>query len=150
MSASDRAPANELDAARQVREGVVRLARRLQSQRQEHGMSSTAVALLSRLYRDGTATPKALADAEGTQPQTLTRVIATLEEQGLITKHDDPSDGRQVLLSITRDGLGVLQQHAATHTSWLAEAMASELTPAEREIVRVAASLLDRLADYRR
>jgi hypothetical protein len=47
------------------------------------------VALLSRLHRDGTATPKALdddddaadVDAEGAQPQTLTRVIATLEER---------------------------------------------------------------------
>jgi DNA-binding MarR family transcriptional regulator len=141
--------ATDREAARQVREGVVRLARRLQSQRQEHGVSQTGVALLARIFRDGTATPKALADAEGAQPQTLTRVIAAIEEQGLIVRRADPRDGRQVLLSITREGITVLQKHAATHTEWLVEAMAAELTAAEREIVRVAATLLDRLADYR-
>lgn len=142
-----RAPAEQ--AARQVREGVVRLARRLQAQRQDHGVSQTGIALLSRLYRDGTATPKALADAEGAQPQTLTRVFAALEDQGLVSKRGDPADGRQVLLDITPAGLAVLRRHADTHVAWLAAAIEAELTPAEQEIVRVAAILLDRLADHR-
>jgi DNA-binding MarR family transcriptional regulator len=135
-------------AARQVREGVVRLSRRLQAQRQPHGVSLTGIALLSRLYRDGTATPKALADAEHTQPQSLTRVFATLEEQGLVSRRDDPADGRQVLLDITEAGRAVLREHGATHIRWLVDAMDAELTPAEREIVRIAAQLLDRLADH--
>jgi DNA-binding MarR family transcriptional regulator len=140
---------SETAAARAVREGVVRLARRLQSQRQDHGVSATGIALLSRLYRGGRATPKALAEAEGAQPQTLTRVIAALEEQGLINRRPDPDDGRGVLLDITGDGLRVLQAHASTHVSWLVDAMEAELTEAEREIVRIAATLLDRLADHR-
>ncbi len=135
-------------AARQVREGVVRLARRLQAQRQPHGVSVTGIALLSRLHRGGTATPKALADAERTQPQSLTRVFAALEEQGLVSRRDDPTDGRQVLLDITESGRAVLREHGATHIRWLVEAMEAEFTPAEREIVRIAAQLLDRLADH--
>jgi len=135
-------------AARQVRDGVVRLARRLQAQRQPHGVSLTGIALLSRLHRGGTATPKALADAEHTQPQSLTRAFAALEEQGLVSRRDDPADGRQVLLDITEAGREVLRQHSATHISWLVDAMDAELTPAEREIVRIAAQLLDRLADH--
>jgi DNA-binding MarR family transcriptional regulator len=39
-------------------------------------------------------TPKALADAEHTQPQSLTRVFASIEEQGLVRSRDDPADGR--------------------------------------------------------
>jgi DNA-binding MarR family transcriptional regulator len=136
-------------AAHQVREGVVRLARRLQAQRQPHGVSLNGIALLSRIFRDGTATPKSLADAEHTQPQSLTRVIASLEEQGLISRRDDPTDGRQVLLAITGAGIDALRQHSQTHVAWLAAAMEAELTPAEREIVRIAATLLDRLADHR-
>ena len=69
------------------------------------------------------ATAKALADAEDTQPQTLTRVLAALDEQGLIAARAIPTDGRQVLLDITDDGLAVLQQHAATQFAWLARAM---------------------------
>jgi DNA-binding MarR family transcriptional regulator len=151
-SAADAAPGTvpdgQLAAARQVREGVVRLARRLQALRQPHDVSPTGIALLARLYRDGQATPKALADAEYAQPQTLTRVFAALEAQGFVSRRDDPADGRQVLLDITAAGIGALRQHSATHVTWLAAAMDAELTPAEREIVRVAATLLDRVADH--
>jgi len=145
----DAAAREQTAAAREVREGVVRLARRLQALRQPHGVSPTAIALLARLYRDGEATPKALADAEHAQPQSLTRVFAALEEGGLVGRRDDPSDRRQVLLDITAAGLDVLREHSATHVSWLVTAMEAELTTAEREIVRVAAMLLDRLADHR-
>jgi DNA-binding MarR family transcriptional regulator len=148
-AASAAADDEDFATARRIREGVVRLARRLQAQRQEHGVSPTGIALLARLNRDGEATPKALADAEDAQPQTLTRVIASLEEQGLLARRADPNDGRQVLLDITLVGRQVLQRHAATHTRWLGGAIAAELSEAEREIVRIAAALLDRLADHR-
>jgi len=136
-------------AARAVREGVVRLARRLQAQRQEHGVSPTAIALLSRLYRGGEATPKELADAEDAQPQTLTRAIAALEENGFVSRRADPDDGRQVLLDVTAAGLRVLRRHGDTHVSWLVDAMEAELTTTERELLRLAATLLERLADHR-
>jgi DNA-binding MarR family transcriptional regulator len=141
--------AAERSAAMAIREGVVRLSRRLQAQRQDHGVSTTGIALLSRLYRSGPATPKALADAESAAPQTLTRVIASLEEQGLVTRRPDPHDGRGVILQVTPEGRTVLRSHAATHVAWLSDAMEQELTLAEREILRVAAMLLDRLADHR-
>ncbi len=112
-------------------------------------MSPTGIAILSRLYRSGTATPKALADAEDAQPQTLTRVLATLEEQGLIGRGSDPTDRRHVLLDITPAGLAVLRRHAAAHTEWLTEAMEAELSDVEREVLRLAAALMDRLADHR-
>ncbi|HEY2795803.1 MAG TPA: MarR family transcriptional regulator [Micromonosporaceae bacterium] len=146
-AADDRA--SSVAAAHAVRGAVVRLARKLQSQRQEHGVSATGIALLARLYRGGMATPKALAEAEGAQPQTLTRVIASLEEQHLINRRPDPADGRGVLLDITGEGLLLLRDHAATQTKWLIEAMDAELTSVERDLLRVAAELLDRLADHR-
>jgi DNA-binding MarR family transcriptional regulator len=137
------------DAAIAIREGVVRLSRRLQAQRQEHGVSATGIALLSRLYRGGPASPKALADAESAAPQTLTRVFAALEEQGLVSRRPDPDDGRGAILELTPAGRAVLRAHADVHVAWLSEAMQSELTAAEQEILRVAAALLDRLADHR-
>lgn len=142
--------ATDREAARAVRDGVVRLARRLQAQRQDHGVSSTGIALLARLNRDGQATPKALADAEDAQPQTLTRVIAALEERGLVVRAPDPADGRQVLLTITRDGLLVLRRHATTHVDWLTDAMEADLTEAERDLLHVAAGLLAKLAEHGR
>jgi len=138
-----------LEAAEDVREGVVRLSHRLRMLRQTHGVSPSGIALLSRLYRGGPATPKALAEAESAAPQTLTRVIAALEEQGLVRRRPDPDDGRGAILEITADGRVVLRSHAAVHVAWLAEAITAELTQAEQELLRVAADLLDRLADHR-
>jgi DNA-binding MarR family transcriptional regulator len=136
--------------AADVREGVVRLSRRLRALRQTHGVSDSGIALLSRLHRFGPATPKALASAESSAPQTLTRMLATLEEQALVRRRPDPSDGRGAILEITQKGLAVLREHAAVHVSWLSEAIEAELSESEREIVRVAADLLDRLADHHR
>jgi DNA-binding MarR family transcriptional regulator len=133
--------------AREVRQAVVRLARRLRTQRQEHGVSNTGVSVLSQLYRHHALTPSALAQAERVTPQTLTRVLAALEERGLIARRGDPSDGRQSLLELTPAGLDVLRRDSITREEWLAAALESELTPAEQAIMRVAADLIDRLAD---
>ncbi len=133
--------------AREVRQAVVRLARRLRTQLQEHGIGNLGISVLSQLYRHTALTPRALADGERVTPQTLTRVLASLEERGLIVRRGDPSDGRQSLLELTDAARKVLRADSAKRERWLAEAMARELTPAEQEMVRVAASLLDRLAD---
>ena len=136
-----------LAAAREVRQSVVRLARRLRTQRQEHGVGNLGVSVLSQLHRHHALTPRALAQAERVTPQTLTRVLAALEERELVLRRGDPNDGRQSLLELTPAGLDVLHRDAALREEWLAAAMVTELTPAELQIVRVAAGLLDRLAD---
>jgi DNA-binding MarR family transcriptional regulator len=132
---------------REVRRAVVRLARRMRTQRQEHGVSVLGLSVLSHLERHRALTPRALANAERVTPQTLTRVLAGLEDGGLVVRRGDPSDGRQSLLEVTEAGREVLRRDAAKREQWLAEAMSRELTPAEWQIVRVAAGLLDRLAD---
>jgi DNA-binding MarR family transcriptional regulator len=134
-------------AARDVRQGVVRLSRRLRRQPQDHGVTPLGVSVLSRLHQHRALTPRALADVEHVTPQTLTRVLAALEEGGLVTRQGDPADGRQSLLEITPAGLAVLRADSARREEWLATAMATALTPAEQQIVRIAAQLMDRLAD---
>jgi DNA-binding MarR family transcriptional regulator len=134
--------------ARELRQGVVRLARRLRNQGRGDGeVTPLALSVIGRLYRHRALTPRALADAEHVSPQTLTRVLAALEERGLVSRSGDPSDGRQSLIELTEAGLRALREDAARRDEWLAAAMASSLTPAEQQIVRVAAGLLDRLAD---
>ncbi len=135
------------ETAREVRKAVVRLARRLRTQRQGHGVTNTGVSVLSQLYRHHALTPSALAQAERVTPQTLTRVLAALEERGLIARRGDPSDGRQSLLELTPAGIDVLRSDSATREEWLAAALETELTPAEQAIMRVAADLIDRIAD---
>jgi DNA-binding MarR family transcriptional regulator len=134
-------------AARALRQSVVRLARRLRTQRQDHGVSPLGVSVLARLHRHHSLTPRVIAEGEHVAPQTLTRVLAVLEERGLVLRSGDPSDGRQSLLEITPAGLEVLREDSVRREAWLAGAMANALTPAEQGIVAIAAELLDRLAD---
>ncbi|KAA9151421.1 MarR family transcriptional regulator [Amycolatopsis acidicola] len=135
------------ELARVVREGVGRLSWRMRAERDRKGPSPLVLSVLSRLYRAGTQTPKALAEGERVQPQSLTRVLASLEQDGLIARRADPADGRQSLLTITDDGLETLRDYSEQRERWLAKAMLDTLTETERELLRLAAKVMERLAD---
>src|SRR5262245_37691643 len=134
------------ETARQLRMSVVRLGRRLRRLSDNGVVSPLGISVLGRLYQHRAMTPRALGNAEHISPQTLTRVLAALEERGLIAREVDPTDRRQVLLELTPDGREVLREDTRRREEWLAQAMVTALSPAEREMLRVAATLLDRLA----
>jgi DNA-binding MarR family transcriptional regulator len=137
--------------SRVVRESVGRLNWRMRAEPDQNTPRSLpgllALAVLSRLYRAGTHTPKALSEAERIQPQSLTRVLATLEERDWVKRVPDPADGRQSLITITPGGLAKLREYSVHREEWLATAMAEKLSPTERELLRLAADLMTRLAD---
>ena len=59
----------------------------------------------------------------------------------------DPADGRRVRVSITSEGLAVLREYSAQRERWLAGSLESVLSPTERQLLRLAADLLVRVAD---
>jgi DNA-binding MarR family transcriptional regulator len=139
-------PADPLLAvAADVRRGAMRLARRLRAERPAGALSGNKVSVLAYLYRHGPATPGDVAAAECQHPQSLTRVFAELELAGLISRARSERDGRQAMLSLTQAGREALARDMAQRDRWLAAALA-DLTDAEAQILRVAATLLDRLA----
>lgn len=135
------------ELSRVVREGVGRLNWRMRAERDRGGPSPLVLSVLSRLYRAGTHTPKALAEAEKIQPQSLTRVLAALDRDGLISRGRDPEDGRQVLVDITERGLQTLRAYSEQRERWLAAAMAETLTETEQDLLGMAAKLMMRVAD---
>ena len=92
-------------------------------------------------------TPGALAAAEGVQPQSLTRVLADLEESVYVLRQQDEADRRQFRLELTPKGREALERDARRRAVWLSSAMASCLTPTEQQILRLAAELMDQLAE---
>jgi DNA-binding MarR family transcriptional regulator len=134
-------------AATKLRRSVTHLARRLRGLRSDHGISGSKLAILGWLFRGGTPmTATDLARLERLQPQSLTRIIAELDEEGLIRRTPAEQDRRQVLIEITQAGKELLVVDAYRQNQWLMAAMAASLTKAEREILAVAADLLDKLA----
>ncbi|WP_214411592.1 MarR family winged helix-turn-helix transcriptional regulator [Sphaerisporangium fuscum] len=130
-----------------VRRGALRLARRLRSERPGGGLSNAKLSVLAHLYQRGGMTPKAIADAERVQAQSMTRVLAELQKDGLVARGRDPRDGRQALITITARGTDALVEDMSHRDVWLAGAMERHLSPAERRILHMAGELMERLAE---
>ena len=132
-----------------LRISVSRLARRLRAERLakglEPGLSDTQLAALGALERHGAMTPGELADHEKVQPPSMTRVIAALEERGLVMRGPHATDRRQVVLTATQAGRDVVQQSRKLREAWLAQRL-RELTPEERAALRAAAPILEKLS----
>ncbi|HEX4254179.1 MAG TPA: MarR family transcriptional regulator [Streptosporangiaceae bacterium] len=134
-------------AATAVRRGVVRLGRRLRLERPAHDVPLLQLAVLAELNNAPPLTPGQLAATQRVQPQSLTRVLATLETSGLIARQPDPADGRRALLAITEPGRDALRRDVSQRDTWLAQAMTTQLTPTEQELLRLAGTLMERLAE---
>ncbi len=110
-------------------------------------LSLNQTAVLSLLRKHGTLTPGELSHRLRTQPQALTRTFAVLDERGWLRRMPDPADGRQSLLTITTAGRRALTEEMRPRDAWVADVLQRELTPAERDVLVIAAGLLERLAE---
>jgi DNA-binding MarR family transcriptional regulator len=123
----------------------MRLARRMRTERADTSLSLTQLAALATVERAGPLTPGELATAERVQPPSMTRVVASLQEAGLVSRAPHPTDGRQVLLAVTPEGAALLREDRRRRELWLVRQVAG-LDDDERATLRRAAELLDRLA----
>jgi DNA-binding MarR family transcriptional regulator len=133
------------ETAELTRGAVARLARRLRAERPADSLSSNKVGVLSHLHRHGPSSPGEIAAAEHQQPQSLTRVFAELESEGLVRRTPNTADRRGAVLELTRTGMMVLRQDMAHRDAWLTSAL-DGLTDLEVEVLRLAAGIIDRLA----
>ncbi|WP_433466780.1 MarR family transcriptional regulator [Spirillospora sp. CA-128828] len=138
--------------AEELRISIARLSRRLRTLRPSAAgdagpspLSLTQFAALAAIERHGSMTPRELADHEKVQPPSMTRVIAYLEERGLVARSPHPTDGRQVVLNATEEGAALLADERRRKEAWLAQRL-GELTDDEREILRRAAPVIDKLS----
>ncbi|MFI6348698.1 MarR family winged helix-turn-helix transcriptional regulator [Streptomyces sp. NPDC050560] len=134
-----------VEAAR-LRHAVMRLGRRLRAERSAEALSANKLSVLGHLWRGGPMSAGALAAADHQQPQSLTRVFAELERDGLVSRVRSREDRRQWVLDLTTDGRAALTRDMAERDAWLARALAG-LTTAERQVVGAVAGLLEDLAD---
>jgi DNA-binding MarR family transcriptional regulator len=143
-------PQSRSDAglATSLRISVSRLARRMRAERVAQGLqpelSDSQLAALAALEKH-TMTPGELAEHEKVQPPSITRVIASLEERGLIQRMPHPSDRRQVVLTVTVQGRDVVRQVRQLREAWLARRL-RDLTPAEQAVLKEAVPILEKLS----
>lgn len=132
--------------ASELRLSVMRLSRRLRSEREPgNPLSVAALSALGILFREGDCTIGVLASHERVQPPSMTRTVNCLVEDGYAVRRPHETDGRQVLVSLTERGREVLLADRRRRDAWLARQL-REMTPDERALLRQAAPLIHRLA----
>jgi DNA-binding MarR family transcriptional regulator len=133
--------------ASEIRVIAGRLQRRLREHGAQHNLAPSQVSVVLRLEKDGSATVSTLARAEGMRPQSMSAVVAPLQEAGLVQGAPDPSDGRQTLMSLTPKCVKWLRDGRAAKQDWLTAMISQKLSTREQEKLRAALELLARLAE---
>lgn len=136
-------PAAPLASA--LRDAIMRLNRRLRQTRPVGDLTMSQISALTTLGFAGALSPRELAEQERVQPPTMTKIVAKLEERGLVQRTPHPTDGRQVVLSATEVGRAAVVEHRRAGDAWLAQAI-GELSAEDRETLRRATELLDKIA----
>ena len=131
--------------ASRLRLAVARTARRLR-QEAGGGLSPTLTSALASIEHHGPLTPSELADRERVKRPTATRLIGTLEEQGLVVRASDPTDLRSSLISITPEGRELMRTLRTRKDAYLVRRLA-KLTADERATLAQAADLLERMLE---
>lgn len=91
-------------------------------------------------------TPGALALRERVRPPSMTRVVASLAELGLVARTAHPVDGRQVLVSVSDAGVSLVESERRASQEWLRHKL-DALDHDERVTLLRAADLMSDIVD---
>ena len=133
--------------ALEMRTLIGKLKRKLRDQAGHEDFTSSQVSVVLRLEKDGPATVSNLARAEAMRPQSMSAVIAPLEAAGLVSGAPDPKDGRQTLLSLTKECRKLIQERRAAKQDWLTKTILARLSVQEQEQLAAALEILARLIE---
>lgn len=128
-----------------LRIAVMRLARRLRTQRASDENTPSQLAVLATLMRGGPATTGQLASAERIQPPSMTRILNSLYEQGLVERTPHPTDRRLVVYDVTPKARSMVQKDRRSKDEWLSGRL-EQLSPQELDILEQAIPILNRMA----
>ena len=128
------------DVAALIR-AVLAFGRRLRSERASGRVTSSAASMLNTLHMHGPMPARQLAGEERLQPQSLTRIVKRLEEDGLIRRTRSEEDQRELIIALTELGTRELDADLSAHKQWLELVVRDALSASDRalldDIVRV-------------
>jgi DNA-binding MarR family transcriptional regulator len=133
--------------AAELRTTFGNLKRKLRQQGEQNDFTSSQIAVILRLEKDGPATVSSLARAEGMRPQSMSAVVFPLEKMGFVAGAADPNDGRKTLISLTKACKKWIEDGRAARQDWLTQAIQQKLSPQEQKQVSSAIHLLARLTE---
>jgi DNA-binding MarR family transcriptional regulator len=149
MSKRSSVPESETasDLAARLRTILSRLKRRLREQAGRGDLTPSQVSVLLRLEKNGATTVSGLARAEGVRPQSMSSIVTSLQESGLMSGIPDPNDGRKTLMSLSRKCEKLLKEGRAARQDWLTAIILQKLSAQERQQLSTTLELLSRLTE---
>src|SRR5438270_9763706 len=144
MKVSD-ALLEDTDLAARLRLAVTRLARRLRQQTDAE-VTPSQLSALSSVDRLGPVTLGELAAVERVQPPSMTRIVAGLEDAGLVVRKVDERDRRIARVQTTVAGRRFLDRSRGRKDAFLA-ARIRTLDAEDRAVLARAATLLEKLLE---
>lgn len=103
---------------------------------------------LAALERDGALRVGELAVAARTTQPGMTKLIAQLSEEGLVTRATDPDDSRATVVRVTADGRGALRRWRVLLSETLAPLFADLSDDDRAALQRTARILHERTVDH--
>jgi len=107
----------------------------------------STLSVLHTLDRNGPLRLTELLPTEQLKQPALTSLVAKLEQDGLLERRPDPSDGRASLISLTSAGQEIVHSRHAHRVAKLT-ALVDQLTPEERAVLAGSVDVLHRLTEF--
>jgi DNA-binding MarR family transcriptional regulator len=136
------------ELASQLRPALLRLTRVVRNQRVDMSVTLTQLSAMGTLRKSGPMSAGELAACERVQPPSMTKVLANLEERGLVRRDVHPTDRRQAVIDITPAGAALLDDERRSRDAWLTRQLAT-LTPDDRALLQRVIPILEKLAEQK-
>lgn len=134
-------PADAAELADRLHSAAIHLLRRLRREDDASGLPAPQLSALSVIVFGGPITLGALAAAEQVRPPTISKLVATLEEAGLVAREIDEADRRVMRVRATARGTRLLQEGRTRRVASLAAALAALPTTDRAALARAVPAL---------
>jgi DNA-binding MarR family transcriptional regulator len=137
---------SDVGLASVLRSSTLRLSRQIRRQRVEgHDLTANQFSVLGALGKNEALTIGELAAHEQVKPPSMTRIVSNMEEAGLVVRRPHETDKRQIVVELTEAAHALIHANRRRRDEWLQNKL-KKLTSEERDILRKAALVLERLA----
>ena len=137
---------SDVGLASALRSSMLRLSRQIRRQREPgHDLTANQLSVLGVLAKHDAMTIGELAAHELVKPPSMTRIVTNMEEAGLVVRRPHPTDKRQIRVELTPRADELVLANRRRRDEWLQKKL-KQLSPEERDILRKAAPVLERLA----
>lgn len=109
-----------------------------------HEVPPHQFSVLARL-RESSFTPGGLAQIERVSKPSMSRTVGCLADGGLVEVTDDPSDGRQKIVTLTEAGRAVIERTIRERDNWMLLRV-QRLDADQRALLRQATDLIGALS----